>query len=111
MVLAKKWKPERYVPLSDLRNTLMNTARRNPSWSERLVEQYVGHVDSSVTGKHYQSTDPVELFDLFQNGIIPLLNSEIEKALEGTKWQQNGRNSEVDSPGYGAQIINLTELA
>lgn len=99
------------MPLSDLRNTLMNTARRNPSWPERLVEQYVGHVDSSVTGKHYQSTDPIELFDLFQNGIIPLLNEEIEKALEGTKWQQNGRNPEGKAPGFGAQVIDLSEVS
>jgi integrase len=104
---AIKWKPERYVPLSDLRNTLINVARRNPVWSERLTEQYVGHADPSVSGKHYQSTDPIELFDLFQNGIIPLLNSEIEKALEGTKWQQNGRNPEGLAPGFGAQIIEI----
>ncbi len=78
---------------------------------ERLIEQYFGHVDSSVTGKHYQSTDPIELFDLFQNGIIPLLNSEIEKALEGTKWQQNGRNPEGQSPGFGAQIIDLSAVS
>jgi len=110
MPLAKKWKPERYVPMSNLRNTLLNTARRNPSWPERLVEQYIGHADPSVTGKHYQSNDPVELFDLFQNGIIPLLNSEIESALEGTKWQQNGKNPEVASPGFRAQIIEITDL-
>ena len=78
---------------------------------ERLIEQYFGHVDSSVTGKHYQSTDPVELFDLFQDGIIPLLNSEIEKALIGTKWQKNGRNPEVASPGFGAQIIDWSEVS
>lgn len=109
--LMKQWKPERYVPLSDLRNTLLNTSRRNPLWPEHLVEQYVGHVDSSVTGKYYQSTDPIELFDHFQNGIIPLLNSEIEKALVGTKWHKNGKNPEVASPGFQAQIIEISDVS
>ncbi|MEQ8819908.1 MAG: hypothetical protein RLY93_06655 [Sumerlaeia bacterium] len=49
----------------------------------------------------------MELFDLFQNGIIPLLNSEIESALAGTKWQQNGRNPEFAAPGSQAQIIEI----
>lgn len=109
--LAKKWKPERYVPLSDLRNTLLNVARRNPAWSERLVEQYVGHADPSVTGKHYQSTDPIELFDLFKQHVIPLLDEEIEKALEGTRWHKNGKNPEGLAPGFGAQIVEISELA
>ncbi|MGF1574224.1 MAG: tyrosine-type recombinase/integrase, partial [Sumerlaeia bacterium] len=110
MRTARKWNPERYVCLSDLRNTLLNTARRNASWPVHLVEQYVGHVDSNVTGKHYQSTDPLELFGLFKNKVIPLLDEEIKQSLEGTKWQQNACNNAVNQTLYHAQIIDISDL-
>ncbi len=64
-----------------------------------------------MSGKRCQSTDPVELFDLFKNGIIPLLNEKIEKALKGTKWQKNGKNPEVEAPGFKAQIIDLSDVS
>jgi hypothetical protein len=42
----------------------MTCQRFTPLSKKWTPGQYVGHVDSSVTGKHYQSTDPIELFDL-----------------------------------------------
>ncbi|CAN5454694.1 hypothetical protein BH09SUM1_BH09SUM1_19150 [soil metagenome] len=108
--LAQSWNVQRCVPLSDLRNTLLNTARRNHAWPVRLVEQFVGHVDSSVTGKHYQSDEPEELFLLFKNGIMPLLNDEIEKAIRGTKWPKNGTKSGVFDSSNTARIVNIVAV-
>lgn len=82
-----KWKPERRIVPSDLRDALQTTAEIE-GWNGYVMERYVGHAPRTMSQRHYTKRSSEALIRDMRVQVASRIDAMLEK--DGAKWPKNG---------------------
>jgi integrase len=89
-----RWDKDRgNIAPSDLRNSLITHAKRNPEWDAQLVDRFIGHSRRDLADRHYVDDSLDAWLASYREHLLPLINQLVEAHRPKTTRQKSNKKA------------------